>query len=187
MKKLATIVICTAFFALGLVGMASAQVEGGQYKMTATGSCLHSTTGFNVNIDADGGTVYTPKVDAHSKVWGATTMAEATWKFNADGTVSMSGINYPIDFPPGNPGLKSAAARQNGIGFPNGMKWEVNGNNITIKNPLGIITLKGTVSEDENTIIINSPFVLYDLGPPLYNAVCNTARVLIRMGDIPTP
>jgi hypothetical protein len=64
------------------------------------------------------------------------------------------------------------------------MKWELNGNNITIKNPIGITILQGTVSEDQNTIIINSPFVLYDLGPPLYYAVCNTARVLIRMGDI---
>jgi|WetSurSiteA1Bulk_404760.scaffolds.fasta_scaffold21948_1 hypothetical protein len=194
MKKLATIVICTTFFALGLVGMASAQVgiSGKQYKMTATGSCLHSTSGFN-----EDGPPYTPIIDGHSKVWGATTTSDAIWRFNQDGTVLMSGMNYPIDFPPGNPQLKSAAARQNPIGFPvpnpdpkkpQPNKWDLDGNVITITNNAETVTLlEGSVSDDGSTIIINSYLTLYNLGPPLYWAVCNTARVLIRTGDIPLP
>jgi hypothetical protein len=189
MKKLSLVVIVMAIFALGYVGIASAQdVEGMRYKMTSTGSCLHSTAGFNLSED---GLTYTPTIDAHSKVWGATTMTEATWDFNTDETVLMSGTNYPIDFPPGNPGLKRAAARQHPIGFPTDPAkryyWEVVNNNIIIWNNAKDTKLyEGKVSEDGSTIIINSPFKFFNLGPPLYYSVCNISRVLIRIGSIPT-
>lgn len=161
------------------VGITStqAQVVGGQYMMIATGSCLHSTSGFNETAPP-----YIPKINAHSKVWGATTMAQATWNFKNDGTGSAVGINYATDFPPGGPILKSPAVRQNP--FVLNFSYEVTGSSITITlSPVS--QLIGTVSEDENTLIIDSAYQVYNLGPPMGYAVCNTARVLTRVGDLP--
>jgi hypothetical protein len=203
MKKPALFLITVAFAVLVNASMASAQVVG-TYEMVATGSCLHSTTGF---IEDSAGKVLGPPFvpKPGSTVWGATTMAEATWVFYPDGTGFFTGLNYPIDFPPGSPfvGPPPAGstsqwgprARQGGIG--NDFKYHLIGSDIIIELYAPTIPpsyqtkvgeLVGAVSLDKKTLTIPSANQVYNfttLAPPLYWAVCNTARVLIRVGNVP--
>ena len=155
--------------------MTLAQVSG-TYEMSSTGSCLYSTLGFKETAPP-----FTPNFDAHSKVWGATTMATATWTFDegkCNGTAS--GTNYAIDFPPGGPILKSPDAHQYPISFT--FDYTVIGSVITITPSTGSI-LVGTVSADGGTLTIPSAYQVFQLGAPMGTAVCNTARVLIRVGN----
>jgi hypothetical protein len=205
MKKLALILIIAGLSTLMSLGITSAKVkEGwgaiqGTYEMVATGSCLHSTLGF---IEDATGTVLGPPFipKPGSIVWGATTMAEATWVFYPDGTGYFTGLNNPIDFPPGSPGPPPTGpswgprARQGGIG--NDIKFHLSGSDIIIElyapgTDTKIGELVGQVSLDKKTLIIPSANVVYNFTgfePPtsaLYWAVCNTARVLIRVGNVP--
>jgi hypothetical protein len=203
MKKLALIGIIAALSTLMTVAMTSAWDEHidwwalqGTYEMIATGSCLHSTNGFDEVLP---GPAFVPK--AGSTVWGATTTAVATWVLYYDGTGYIAGINYPIDFPPGSPGPPGGSAwgpraRQAGLNYD--IKYHASGNDITfevflpasIDPPRAQYTVKigeweGSVSFAKQTITVptvNQVFNLTTSAPPLYWAVCNTARVLIRVG-----
>lgn len=213
MKKLALAVMLAALSTLLTPAIAPAWDEHfgwwvmhGSYEMTATGSCLHSTKGFDEIQGPPGspGPTYVPKSD--STVWGATTTTVATWVLYKDGTGYIAGINYPIDFPPGSPGPPSglpwgARARQGWVNYD--LKYHLNGSDIFFevflpadpnsvppraKYAIKIGDWEGSVSLDKQTIIIPTVNQVFDLtksAPALYYAICNSARVLIRVGLAP--
>jgi hypothetical protein len=210
MKKLALIVIIAALSTLMAAAITTASDERfdwwvlqGTYEMIATGSCLHSTDGF---IENPAGPPFIPKPG--STVWGATTTAVATWVLYYDGTGYIAGINYPIDFPPGSPFIPSGGtlawgprARQGGFNYD--IKYHLSGSDIifdvflppdpTIDPPREKYAVKigeweGSVSFAKQTITVptvNQVFNFTTSVPSLYWAVCNTARVLIRVGLAP--
>jgi len=153
----------------------------GIYEMSATGSCLHSSNGF----DEENAPPYIP--NENSIVWGATTMAYGTWYFYSNGTGHASGMNYPMDFPP-NGALGKPAAREKKFGY--NIKHQLEGNEVIIDLYLPdpdkpyatyLGELIGTVSKGKRAIIIQTANQLFKFGPPLYHAVCNTARLLILL------
>jgi hypothetical protein len=192
MKKIALIVIIAALSTSMSVALALADDRDwrdwnpikGEYAMIATGSCLHSPSGFKST---------TPPFIPNNivGVWGATTMAQATWVFKHGGKGTLDGVNYAIDFPPGNPLplFSGPDARNSSFGFD--ITYVVDDSVITIKQfarvtppfQTQIAELIGTVSEDGNTITIPSAYQFYQFGLPMGDAVCNTARTLIRVGD----
>jgi hypothetical protein len=144
----------------------------GEYAMTATGSCVHSTLGFNDD--------FSPITGDGSVVWGATTFAQATWTFKRDGTGSVSGTNYVLDFPPGNPSYNGALAHYNPIVLT--FKYELaHDGNITVTLLPSGVKFVGSVSNDQETMTLPSPFQFQQV--PGSVALCNTARILIRVSD----
>jgi type 1 fimbria pilin len=196
MKKLAILVM---ILALVLMAAAMASADGhrrgviqGDYAMIATGSCLHSTEGF-VNQNTPDNPAWIPASD-QSWVWGATTMAQATWEFERDGTVTVSGTNYVIDFPPSGspnpPFYGSAAARQSPIySLFNYTVTPDGGIEVTIPLPNNgkFVVARGKISSDHKTITLWSANVVqpwFVEGVQYGNVVCNTGRVLIRVKEV---
>jgi hypothetical protein len=194
MKKLSLIVIIAALFSFMSVGIASAkdkdQSRGGiqgTYEMIATGSCLHSPSGFEETTDTLGNPLYVPN-DSEG-VWGATTSAVGTWKFYSHGTGHADIWNYPIDFPPGSDSWGPRARSQNLV---YDTKYQVHKDVIIIKLyvPDGTFSqqrgeLVGSVSLDKKTLTIPTELQYINFGgPPLYTAVCNVMRILIQVGNV---
>lgn len=183
MKKIILVLIITALSLFVSTAVVTANDEGfsGVYEMSSTGSCLHSIDGWMYG----GGPPYIPvNIDA----WAATTMAHGTWTFNRDGTGVAGGENYVIDFPPGiTPGPfplgSGPMARGNPFSFE--FNYDVTSKGvITVTLDSGFV-LEGRVSVDKKTVTIPSAYQDYDLTAyGLGFAVCNTARVLIRVKDI---
>ena len=174
LKKLAVLVILPVLVVFIAV-MASAGDRGWgaiqvTYFMTATGGCLHSSLGFNANLTPTTG----------SAVWGAFAMPQGTWTFESDGTGSVSGMNYILDFPPGSPVFGGPIARQSPISF--NFHYEV--------TPAGAITvyppvppnLDGMISKDHKTLTLSNANQVQAVGALGY-AICNFSRVLIRVND----
>jgi hypothetical protein len=111
-----------------------------------------------------------------------------TWEFYSDGTGHADIWNYPIDFPPGSESLGPRARSQNLV-FDT--KYQVNKDVIIIKLYVPDGTFKqqrgelvGSVSLDKKTLTIPTELQYINFGgPPLYQAVCNTMRVLIRVDN----
>lgn len=184
MKKLALFVITIAFAPLMYASMASAQVVG-TYEMVATGSCLHSPSGFQ-NLSSTPPSFSPPFIpNSPVGVWGATTMAKATWVFRSNGTGFANGTNYPIDFPPGGVlGLGTPAARENPISFKFNYQLDEDDIILQLYHPVTnafIGELLGEVSVDKKTMTIPSAYQVYNFGTTLGYAVCNTARILIQV------
>jgi len=175
MKKLAVFVMLPALMLMA-VTMASAGgnrwgVIHGEYAMIATGSCLHSTLGFNTNL--------TPVTG--SEVWGAGTMAQATWQFEHNGTGTVKGTNYVIDFPPGGPIFGSAVARQNPIDFTFHYELTPDGEiTVTFDNP-ALPPAQGMISIDHKTMTLGTANQIQPFA--VGKVICNTGRVLIRVRD----
>jgi len=173
MKKLTLILVITVVSMFMFVAVAMAGGHGwkklnGEYYMTSTGNCLHSTLGFNPN--------YTPITGVGSAVWAASTMTQGIWTFNPDGTGTADLENFVIDFPPGALG-QGPIVRENTAKFS--FTYEITREgvlNVTLPN--GFI-LEGMVSQDHKTLALNSAYQPF--GTPTTNAYCNTARVLIRV------
>jgi hypothetical protein len=177
MKKLALFLMIPA---LALLGPSTAPAFyfhhwggiHGTYAMTATGSCLHSKLGFNANL--------TPITGEGSVVWGATVMAQAIWTFESDGTGTVSGTNYVLDFPPGSPVFGGSIARQNPISFNFHYEMTHDGA-ITVYPPLPPNPV-GMISQDHQTLTLTSANQVQAVGALGY-AICNVGRVLIRVKD----
>ena len=95
MKKLALTLVITVVSMFMFVAVAMAGGHGwkklnGEYYMTSTGNCLHSTLGFNDN--------YTPITGVDSKVWAASTMTQGIWTFSPDGTGTAELENFGLVF-----------------------------------------------------------------------------------------
>jgi hypothetical protein len=177
MKKLAVMVLLPAVVIFVAVAMASADKDGwgaihGTYSMTASGGCLHSSLGFNANL--------TPITGEGSVVWGATVMAQAIWKFESDGTGTVSGTNYVLDFPPGSPVFGGSIARQNPISFNFHYEMTHDGA-VTVYPPLPPNPV-GMISQDHQTLTLTSANQVQAVGALGY-AICNVGRVLIRVKD----
>lgn len=179
MKKIILVLIITALSLSVTAAVVSADYEclrgfRGVYEMSLTGSCLHSIDGFGE------GPPYIPI--GESGVWAATMMAHGTWMFNRDGTGSAKGLNYVIDFPPGIPGPGSMAR---GNPFELHFTYYVTHRGV-ITVILDDAILEGRVSIDKKTISLPSAYQEYNLVEyGLGYAVCNAARVLIRVKKIP--
>lgn len=162
----------------------------GTYAMIATGSCLHSTGGFdnqNQNVP-DAPPAWTPQ--SNSVVWGATTMAQATWTFKSDGTGAVLGTNYVIDFPPdGSPSPPfsgAPVARQNPIAFSFGYVLTPDGE-VEVKLPNGFVLAVGRISIDHKTMTLWSANVVqpWKINNVQYgDVICNTGRLLIRVKEV---
>lgn len=189
MKKPFLVLVIAALCIFMLAVVASADGKGwrgfhGVYLMRATGSCLHSTLGFEQTNDG----FFIPILGTGSQVWGATTMAYGTWTFKRDGTGEASGENYVIDFPPGSPsGIppntnspNGPKARDNPFSFT--FTYDVTHEGaITITVIPGVFGFEGMVSTDLKSITLDSEYQFF--GPPSGGpAYCNTARVLTRVG-----
>jgi len=186
MKKIALITVVIVLSLFMSVAAVSADGKGwrsfhGVYEMRATGSCLHSTLGFDVTNDG----FYVPKTE--SRVWGATTQTYGTWTFKRGGTGNASGMNYVIDFQPGSPtgvppGSNSPAGpkvRDNPFSFPFTYNVTHEGS-IDITVVPDIFGFEGMVSRNRKTITLDSVYQFFGLpaGGPAY---CNTQRVLNRV------
>ena len=194
MKKYAQIVIIAALSMFMFAVMASGKDKDdrgggihGTYEMIATGSCIHSQSDFTVITDSLGNPQqYVPNDSVG--VWGATTSAVGTWNFYSHGTGHADIWNFPIDFPPGSNSWGPRARSQNLV---YDTKYQVHKDVIIIKlyAPDGTFSqpkgeLVGSVSLDKNTLTIPTELQYLNFGgPPLYQAVCNTMRVLIRVGN----
>lgn len=185
MKKLALIVIIAALSMLMLAAVASADDKGfkqwraikGTYEMIATGSCLHSPTGFTGT-----GTVADPFIPIGPTVFAAPTLAQASWIFDGSGTATFMGENFATIFPGGvNQG---ALERENPIeaspGAPLHFDYSVNGHGWisgTVRE-YGV-TLEGRISKDHKIM------TLANGGQPQFGgtAICNSARILFRVDE----
>jgi hypothetical protein len=194
MKKLNLFVIITAFFTFGLVGMASAQDDGnwgaikGTYEMIATGSCLHSPTGFDGT-----GTVANPFIPKGPTVYAAPTLARSTWIFDGGGTATFVGENFATIFPGGvNQG---ALERENPVGTqtnPLHFDYTVDGHGwiigtirevpAIIEGNLANLTLEGRISKDHKIITLSNGGQIQYPGTAL-TAICNSARILFKVND----
>ena len=190
MKKLAFLVMILAIATLmgAKIAWTDDQPFGGviqgTYAMIATGSCLHSTLGFNgPRTLPTGDPIWNPKPG--SVVWAASTMAQATWRFERDWTGLVSDTNYIIDFPPGNPNppFLGPAARQNVIYLPFTYDVTPHGEiTVTFNNP-AVPPLHGNISIDHKTLTIENENVIQPFGASPSSVICNTGRVLIRAGE----
>ena len=199
MKKIAFVMIIAAISMFMSPVIASADGNhwwlgkrlNGDYAMTASGGCFHSSTGFSQTSPDSG--LYIP--NSAAVTWGATIAATAFWTFESDGTGTVwSGENYVIDFPPGNtmPVLFPTAApasvnRMNPFSFAFTYTVTPYGD-ITVTptpNPFGLPILEGTISQDKRTITLVSMNKLG--GSPKGPAVCSVTRVLIKTANLPDP
>jgi hypothetical protein len=177
MKKLILFVIITALS----VAVASAQSRGviGDYAMIANGNCLHSSCGFDTTTHVPTASCGTPS--APSKIWGATTTAQAFWTFKPNGTGSVEdGVLYAIDFPPG---YENGDPATRNLNFNFDFTYEVMPDGDITITPTADYSyfpvLEGNISSDRKTITIVSMDKLG--GSPKGPAVCNTARVLTKL------
>jgi hypothetical protein len=176
MKKLAVLAMIPALALFMAATMASADGHHwrgfhGDYAMIATGNCLHSPAGF------------TGLVPNSPLVWGASIMAQAIWTFDSDGTGTVKGTNYVIDFPPANPPTVMPGVRQNPVLFT--FQYYVTSDGaitVTQQTPLGPLTLVGMISRDHKTLTLGNA---NQVGPSLVGpAICNIGRVLIRVKEM---
>jgi len=161
----------------------------GDYAMTASGSCYHSSTGFSETIVGSG--LYIP--NEKSTTWSATIAATAFWAFepNKTGTV-WNGENYIIDFPPGDTlppsipeGEPASVNRMLPFSFTFTYTVTPYGDiTITPDNPIFPV-LEGTVSRDKKTITL---VTLNKLGGSTKGpAICSITRFLIKTANLPEP
>jgi hypothetical protein len=200
MKRHNLFVIIAVFFTFGLIGMASAQDNGklgatirGTYEMIATGSCLHSPSGFTGT-----GTFSDPFLPIGPAVFGAPTLARATWTFDASGTATFVGENfatifpggvYPTPIPNSNQG---PLERENPIGTETnpyhfdytvdshgGITGTVREIPAIVGGTLDKLTLEGWISKDRKIIILSNGGQIQAPGTGM-TAICNSARILFK-------
>ena len=194
MKKIYIILLITVVSVFMIANFVAADGKRwrtirGTYKMIATGSCLHSPSGFKETIDPLGNPLFEPNDD--EGVWGATTSAEGTWVFYSDGSGQADIWNYPIDFPPGSPAwVPGPRARSQHLTFDT--TYEIKRDKITIylfipdsDPPVKVGKIEGWISLDKKTLTIPTHLQYINFrGAPLYEVVCNTTRVFIRVQRI---
>lgn len=176
MKKLAVVLMIPALVILmaplAFAGQAGWGAIHGTYAMMATGSCLHSTLGFYGDL--------TPIPGEGSVVWGATTMAQAVWTFDSNGTGAVThGWNYVLDFPPGSPTFGGPIARQNAFSF--NFHYEIDHDGVITIYPPSPPNILGVFSKDHKMVTLGS--ANYPQDSPVGPVICNTARTLYWVSD----
>jgi hypothetical protein len=160
----------------------------GTYEMIATGSCLHSPTGFTGT-----GTVADPFIPIGPTVFAAPTLAQAAWVFDGSGTATFVGENFATIFPGG--AGSGALERTNPIGTeasPYHFDYFVDGRGGiygTIREVPAIIegvpdylTLEGRISKDHKIITLSNGGQIQYPGTAI-TAICNSARILFRVDE----
>ena len=173
MKKYA--VICIALLLLASVAGAADRKKllSGEYEMTASGSCIHSSTGFDAT---------TLKANADAVVYAGTTAWIGTWKFKPNGTGKYSDTFYATVTPPPPPptipgGIRSFS--DDDVPFT----YIIDGQgDITIND--GTIEYTGRVTADQkNILLLDTPTIQGPYPAPFWYLICNTARHLVKVGD----
>jgi len=200
-KKLAVAVMTTVTVALMMTAMAwAADHDGwwgirwgiqGEYAMIATGSCLHSPAGFTGT-----GTFTDPFLPIGPAVFGAPTLARATWTFDGSLTATFVGENFATLFPggvyPASGPNQGPLERENPIGTetnPYHFDYTVDGHGgITgtvreipaiVGGTLDKLTLEGWISKDRKIIILSNGGQIQSPGTGM-TAICNSARILFK-------
>ena len=183
-KKLAVIVMMIAVTTFMVAAMVSADDHNGwaihgEYAVIGTGSCLHSTLGFQNLIPPPGSPVWTPITG--SVVWGAPIMWQGIWTFERDGTAVASLTNNIITLPPGDPlGNPPTPPGTRPVQFSFPFTYQVTPDGeITVA--FGQMTLIGMVSMDHKTLTLGSANQVQQV--PGSQAICNVGCVLIRLGE----
>jgi hypothetical protein len=156
----------------------------GTYEMIASGSCIHSSTGYTKNVMG----WWIAPLD--SIVYAGTTVANGTWIFKRDGTGTYSSIMYATVTPPvQQPSLpilpipgSIRVFKDDNVQF----KFKVNAfGDITINEINNVnIEYTGSISIDKKQmILIDTPFIKGPFGAPFWSIICNTARTLIKVSD----
>ena len=181
MKKYALVLTVAALFLIPAI--TSAADNGwknfaGVYEMTASGSCIHSENGYDVDSKtgwyaAKAGTVY-----AGTTVW------LGTWAFEHDGTGTYSDTFYATVTPPPSGSVAGGLRifQDNNVPFTY---------NIT---PFGDITIKevnkpfveytGSVSPNKkHMVLVDTPKIKGPAPAPFWYIVCNASRTLIKVND----
>jgi len=190
MKKLAVVVMMIAIALFMAAPMASANDHDGwgihgEYAVIATGSCLHSTKGFQSIILPNGTPAWTPNTG--STVWSAPVMAGGVYTFASDGTGTSLVTNNIMTLPPGDPLLANppyVGSRQ--VPVPSTFIYQVAPDGVitvTQQTLLGPLTFIGMISTDHKTLTLantNQPQPYIALPSA---AICNVGRVLIRVDE----
>jgi hypothetical protein len=190
MKRISVLIASVALLAIGPTQAFSGEKSGlpqfwrlhGDYIMTASGGCFHSSKGFTCDESGQ----CSPNEGA--AVWGATTAATAFWTFEPDGTGQVwGGTNYVIDFPPGHtePAGKTAVNRSNPISFTFHYVVDRYGDIVVTPDKPIFPKMKGTISLDRMTMTLAN-FNTRGISPK-GDAVCSVTRVLIKAADQPEP
>ena len=175
MKKLAAVVMMIAVTTFMGATVSADDHNGwaidGEYAVIGTGTCLHSTLGFNADLTPITGSV----------VWGAPIMWQGIWTFERNGTAVASLTNNIITLPPGDPlgnPPTPPGARPVHFSFPFTYQVTPDGE-ITV--PFGQMTLIGMVSMDHKTLTLGSANQVQQI--PGSKAICNVGCVLIRLSE----
>ncbi len=176
-----------------MAAMALAQNNGkikGTYEMIATGSCLHSPSGFS-----GAGTLTDPFLPIGPAVFGAPTLTRATWTFDGSGTATFVGENFATIFPggvyPGPGPNQGPLERENPVGSetsPYHFDYTVDGHGgitgtvreiAAIGGTLDKLTLEGWISKDRKIITLISVGQIQSPDTGM-TAICNAARILFK-------
>jgi hypothetical protein len=193
MRTLGVFVISLATIFV-MAAMASAGAIKGTYEMIATGSCLHSPSGFSGT-----GTFTDPFLPIGPVVFAAPTLARATWTFDGSGTATFVGENFATIFPGGvypdnplpNPN-QGPLERENPIGTETnpyhfdytvdrhgGIIGTVREIPAIVDGKLDKLTLEGRISTDHKIIILSNGGQIQSPGTGM-TAICNSARILFK-------
>jgi hypothetical protein len=187
MKKLAVLLMIPALAMFMVPSLASADwyylwgVQG-DYAMLATGSCLHSTSGFSKGDDG----TYRPNPKnsdgTNATVWGGSFIAEGIWTFNGDGTGKAAVTSFVIVPPPSPDPRVSTTKTPPGDAptFPFTYEVARDGKITLHASDIGLPLLEGWVSMNlgHQTMTLRSANQIQNPGVP---TICDTGRILIRV------
>jgi hypothetical protein len=184
MKKLAVFLMIPALVLL-TAAMASADwyylwgVQG-EYAMLATGTCLHSNSGFTQGSDGAYRPNLTKPDGTAAKVWSGSTIAEGIWTFKGDGTGTAAVTNYII-IPPPDPDPRVFTNPPVGNQTFSFSYQVASDGKITVNAPaIGLPLLEGWVSLDlgHKTMTLRSA---NQVQHPGVDQICDVGRILIRV------
>jgi hypothetical protein len=178
MKKLAVFLMIPALAMFMVPALASANwyywwgIQG-TWEMSASGSCLHSSLGYEKNSNDR----WTPL--PNSIVYAGATVTNGTWIFkNGGGTYSYT--TYATILPGGHASIpvEVRVLAKEDVPFT----YEITpSGDITVTT--GGIKLIGSISKDMNTMTLLSANNVQDfVVAPFWFTICNTARTLIKVG-----
>lgn len=202
MKKLAVLVMVPALAMFMVPVIASAGDDGwenfhGTYRMSASGSCLHSSLEYFQNAQRNNW--WTAPVD--SKVYAGVTVANGTWTFERTGESTGKGRYTQTIYATILPGGADSMPVQTPGGVqdvpvplevrvlpsakPVEFTYEVTpSRDITVTETVSGIKLYGSISIDKKAMTLLSANNKQDFGRNLFGwTICNFARTLVKVGD----
>lgn len=149
----------------------------GTYEMVATGSCIHSSGGFNFS---GSGTPLDPTIAAPiGSYWASVYVGQGTFTFESDGTGTMR-VTQSCILP--DKATQATAPPESADPGPFSYQFSENGT-IIVTIPAVGLELSGRLSQDHKTMTLVSAMQYQPLGPTGHQ-ICDIARVLIRVKDV---